>query len=282
MRFNSEILGLPKGTETLLRDLVHEKTGMFFDSTKIDILMDKLSPLVVKRGFSSFLDYYYLLKYGEDASLEWGNVMNSISVGETYFWREVDQVRALAQTIVPHWHAKYPQRTLRIWSAACATGEEPLSIAMALDEARWFERVSIEISASDASSESIEKAKNGIYRERSFRSLSDERRSRYFSATDMKSWRVNPALQSRIHYSVANLMDIHEIARLAEADVIFCRNVFIYFSDMAISHVVRSFARFMPSPGYLFVGSAESLMKRTTDFSLESVDDAFVYIKEAQ
>ena len=282
MTFNSEILGLPKGTETLLRDLVHEKTGMFFDTTKIDMLMDKLAPLVVKRGFSSFLDYYYLLKYDEDALLEWGNVMNSISVGETYFWREIDQVKALVEVVVPNWHALHPHRTLRIWSAACATGEEPLSIAMALEESHWFERLSIEISASDASSASIEKAKKGIYRERSFRSLSDERRSRYFSAADMKSWQVDPALHRRIQYSVANLMNAHEIATLAEADVIFCRNVFIYFSEMTISRTVRSFARFMPSPAYLFVGSAESLMRLTTDFSLEEVDDAFVYIKEAQ
>jgi chemotaxis protein methyltransferase CheR len=93
MSFTSEILGLPKGTDTLLRDLVHDRTGMYFDSGKIDMLTDKLSTLVVKRGFNSFLDYYYFLKYDENAGAEWENVMNAISIGETYFWREIDQVR---------------------------------------------------------------------------------------------------------------------------------------------------------------------------------------------
>ena len=96
MRFESEILGLPSGTETLLRELVHERTGIFFEPGKVDLLMDKLAPLVVKRGFNSFLDYYYLLKYDESSAEEWRNVMNAISVGETYFWREIDQIRALA------------------------------------------------------------------------------------------------------------------------------------------------------------------------------------------
>jgi chemotaxis protein methyltransferase CheR len=158
MRFESEILGLPSGTETLLRELIHERTGLVFDSGKVDIMMDKLAPLVVKRGFHSFLDYYYLLKYDESAPEEWRNVMNALSVGETYFWREMDQVRALTQTIVPHWFATHPGKTMRIWSAACATGEEPLTIAMALQEAGWFDRASIEIHASDGSSGAIEKA----------------------------------------------------------------------------------------------------------------------------
>lgn len=280
MSFTSEILGLPRGTETLLRDLVHDHTGMFFDSTKLDLLTDKLSPLVVKRGFNSFLDYYYYLKYDADARSEWQNVINAISVGETYFWREIDQVRALSQTILPHLLAGNPGRTVRIWSAACSSGEEPLTIAMVLHEGGWFERASIEILASDASSAAIEKAKGGLYRERSFRSLSPTRRAEYFRAEEGKVWRVAPDLQSRVRYSVANLMNADEIASLAVSDVIFCRNVFIYFSEVAISRTVGSFARSMPAPGYLFVGSSESLIRATADFELEDVDDAFVYAKE--
>ena len=213
MRFDSEILGLPAGTETLLRDLVHERTGIFFDSAKVDLLMDKLSPLVVRRGFNSFLDYYYLLKYDDDAPAEWRNVMNAISVGETYFWREIDQVRALTETIVPHWFAAHPGKTLRIWSAACASGEEPLTIAMALDEAGWFDRASIEIHGSDASSAAIERAARGVYRERSFRNLSAERREKFFYPDSPTTWRVRPDLHARVSYSVANLMNEGEIAR---------------------------------------------------------------------
>jgi chemotaxis protein methyltransferase CheR len=204
--------------------------------------------------------------------------MNALSVQETYFWREVDQIRALVQTLVPQWHAKNPGATLRIWSAACATGEEPLTIAMALNEAGWFERTSIEILASDASSTAIQRAKAGIYRERAFRNLPPRLRDRYFESDDSGS-RVRRDIHSRIKWSIANLMDETQVATLAAVDFIFCRNVFIYFSESAIGRVVRSFARFIRSPGYLFVGAAESLLRLTTDFNLTEVDDAFVYVK---
>jgi chemotaxis protein methyltransferase CheR len=115
---------------------------------------------------------------------------------------------------------------------------------------------------------------------RYFGSLAPERRSDYFRAAEMNTWRVRPDLQSRVRYSVANLMNAGEIAGMAAADVIFCRNVFIYFSDVAIARTVESFARYIHAPGYLFVGSSESLIRATADFALEDIDDAFVYVKE--
>lgn len=264
----------------LLRELVHERTGIFFDEAKTDILMDKLSPLIVQRGFNSFLDYYFLLKYDEAADAEWRNVINALSVQETYFWREIDQVRALVNTILPQWHALNPRRTFRIWSAGCATGEEPLTITMALQEAGWFDRAAIEIHASDASSAAIEKARKGVYRERAFRNLSPERRDRYFSALENGTWRVNAELQSRVRFSVANIIKDADIAALASANVTFCRNVFIYFSESSIARAVKFFEKQMSQPGYLFIGASESLLRMNTGFSLEEVDNAFVYVKE--
>ncbi len=277
----SQHLVLPEGAGTLIRNLINERTGMFFDNGKQDILLDKLSPLVVERGFSSYLDYYYLLKYDASANVEWQNVMNALSVQETYFWRELDQVKALVQTLVPQWFARNDGSPLRIWSAACATGEEPLTIAMALNEAGWFERASIEISASDASTKAVERAREGVYRERAFRNLPAHLRQRYFEP-DGPSWRVRRDIHSRIKWGVANLMDEEHIAPMANADFIFCRNVFIYFSESAISRTVRSFSKFIRPPGYLFVGAAESLLRLTTDFTLTEIDDAFVYLKRAR
>src|SRR4051812_26084108 len=171
MGFQTGSLGLTGGADRLLRDLIHERTGLFFDNGKGDIMTDKLSPLVIERGFTSFLDYYYLLKYDETAQDEWRNVMNALSVPETYFWREIDQVRALVEVVLPQWLDAHGREPLKIRSAACATGEEPLTIAMALEEAGWFDRATIEIYASDASTSAIEKARRGVYRERSFRNL---------------------------------------------------------------------------------------------------------------
>jgi chemotaxis protein methyltransferase CheR len=268
---------VPDGASSLIRDLINERIGMFFDNGKSDLLLDKLSPLVIDRGFNSYLDYYYLLKYDAAARVEWQNVVNALSVQETYFWREFDQIRALVQTLVPQWH-KQGGSTLRIWSAACATGEEPLTIAIALNEAGWFEKASIEIVASDASSKAIDRAKQGIYKERAFRNLPAQLRERYFAAED-SGWRIRSDIHSRIKWSMANLMDESQIAPLARADFIFCRNVFIYFSETAIGRAGRSFSRFIRPPGYLFVGAAESLLRLTTDFTLTEIDDAFVYVK---
>jgi chemotaxis protein methyltransferase CheR len=278
MGLRTQNLALPDGASTLIQNLIHDRTGMFFDNGKSDLLLDKLSPLVIERGFTSYLDYYYLLKYDTSAQLEWQNVMNALSVQETYFWREIDQVKALVRTLVPQWYAQNSGSTLRIWSAACATGEEPLTIAMALNEAGWFERARIEIVASDASSKAIERAVNGVYKQRAFRNLPGELRDRYFEP-EGPVWRVRRDLHSRIKWSVANLMEEDQIAPLAAANFIFCRNVFIYFSESAITRAVRSFARFLKPPGHLFVGAAESLLRMTTDFTLTEVDDAFVYTK---
>ena len=278
MLSRSQNLSLPEGTTALIRSLINERTGMSFDNGRSDLLIDKLSPLVIERGFSSYLDYYYLLKYDASSRVEWQNVMNALSVQETYFWREIDQVRALVQTLVPQWHARNTGLPLRIWCAACATGEEPLTIAMALNEAGWFERVPIEILASDASSRAIDRAVNGVYKERAFRNLPPELRERYFEP-DASGSRIRSDIHSRIKWGIANLIDESQIAPLAAADFIFCRNVFIYFSESAIGRVVRSFSRFIRPPGYLFVGAAESLLRLTTDFTLTEVDDAFVYMK---
>jgi len=274
----SQHLALPEGTSTLIRNLINERTGMFFDNGKSDLLIDKLSPLVIERGFNSYLEYYYLLKYDATALSEWQNVMNALSVQETYFWREFDQIRALVQTLLPQWLAQNGNSTLRIWSAACATGEEPLTIAMALNEAGWFQRASIEILASDASTKAIQRAQAGVYRERAFRNLPADLRERYFEQ-DGSGWRVRSDIHARVKWGIANLVEEDQFAHMASADFIFCRNVFIYFSENAIARTVRSFAKFIRPPGYLFVGAAESLLRLTTDFTLTEIDDAFVYVK---
>lgn len=279
MKFYSETLGISDVAFALLRDLVHERMGLFFDNGKCDLLADKLSPLVIERGLGTFLDYYYYLKYDPNAPSEWQRVMNALSVQETFFWREVDQITALVQTVVPRHFQEQPGKPLRIWSAACASGEEPLTIAMALAEAGWLDRAPIEIVASDASTSAIERATRGLYRERSFRNLPSPLRAKYFEK-EGDCWRVSSSLQAHIHYEVANLIEHDAVAPLAESNVIFCRNVFIYFSEQAIFKTAQLFYRHMRTPGYLFIGASESLLRLGTMFELGEVGGAFVYIKK--
>jgi chemotaxis protein methyltransferase CheR len=273
-------LSAPEGTAVLLRDLVHDHTGTYFDASRLDTLMDKLEPLAKGRGCQSFLDYYYLLKSDADASDEWQRVMEALSVQETYFWREMDQVRALVDLLVPAWFAQ-KRGPLRIWSAACATGEEPFTIAMALEEAGWFQRAPIEIVASDASVNAIEKARRGIFRERSFRSLPAELRAKYFRSVP-QGWCIAPEMLVRVRFQRANLVAVNEINLLARAPIIFCRNVFIYFSPTAITRTVHHFAERMPEGSHLFVGVSESLLRLTTEFDLQELGNAFVYVKKPQ
>lgn len=267
---------IPNGTEILLRDLVHDRTGLLFDHDKTSVLLDKLSPLVIEHGFQSFLDYYYLLKYDQAAEEEWRRVIDAISVQETFFWREMDQVHALVDVLVPEWAARRCGQPLQIWSAACATGEEPLTIAMALNEAGWFDRIPIEITGTDGSPVAIERARRGLFRERAFRNLPLKLRNKYFEKSG-DLWEIDPRLHARISWDVANLVNRSEIVDFARVPFIFCRNVFIYFSYDMIRRVVGTFASQIQGPAYLFVGLSESLLKISNDFELISVGDAFVY-----
>jgi chemotaxis protein methyltransferase CheR len=272
-------LSVPAGVPTLLRDLLHEHTGIYFESDRLDLLLDKLHDRVEALGFRSYLDYYYVLKYEASAETEWRRVMDALSVQETYFWREIAQVRAVVDCLVPAWF-KRTAAPLRIWSAACATGEEPYTLAMALCEAGWADHP-ITIVASDASDAALAKAQKGCYRERSFRTLPAELRAKYFDAPNAEGSRLRRELLPSVTFHRANLVATAEIAPLADSPVVFCRNVFIYFSADAIRRTVASFASFMPDGGHLFVGTSESLLKVTRAFELREVGDAFVYVKSA-
>ena len=133
-------LGIADSAFTLLRDLIEQHLGVFYDTGKRDLLVDRISAIISAHGMQSFLDYYYALKYDADAEKYWIELMNALSVPETYFWRQPDHFEALVENVLPEHLALKQGQTLRIWSAACCTGEEPLSIAMALKEAGAFER----------------------------------------------------------------------------------------------------------------------------------------------
>jgi chemotaxis protein methyltransferase CheR len=276
----SPLAGYPL-TETvfvILRDLIEERTGVQFDDSKRELLAERLSRRVAAHGFDSFLDFYYLLKYGPDAAAEWKQVQDALSVQETYFWREMDQIKALVECLVPQFAQRAKIQPLRIWSAGCATGEEPLTIAMALNESGWFDRMPIEILATDASSRALEKARRGVFGERSFRNLPPALRDKYFSNTP-NGWQISPELHARIGWSQANMLAPEELEANATAPIIVCRNVFIYFSPPAILRVVNFLASRMPTPAYLLLGAAESLMALTTSFELEQTSGAFWYVK---
>ena len=149
-------------------------------------------------------------------------------------------------------------------------------MAMAISEAGWFDRIAIKITATDLSHAALFKARQGLFRERSFRNLPVEKRDKFFEK-EGNLWRVDPALHSRIRWESANLIDHTDIARFGAVPFILCRNVFIYFSKETIRRVVRLMAESIQPPGYLLVGVSESLLKISSDFELTYVGNAFAY-----
>jgi chemotaxis protein methyltransferase CheR len=272
-------LRIPERTVALLRDLIESHAGVRYDDDRLDLLRDRLAPLAIERGLDSLLDYYYLLKYDAGAAAEWPRVMDALSVQETYFWREADQFRALATAIMPRLASS--GAPVRIWSVPCATGEEPLSIAMALEEAGWFARTQVEIHASDASEAALARARAGRYGRRAFRQLPLPLWEKYFTEVPgAAAWTPRPELTRRVSsWSRVNMMSALETAGHDRSDVIYCRNMFIYFSPSAVRDVVARLGALMPSPGYLCVGAAESLLRLSSGFELQDVGGAYVYVK---
>lgn len=278
MSFSRPRPQLTEAEFTILRDLIHDRTGLYYEQGKRELLAEKLANRLTERGFDAFIDYYYLLRFGPGADDEWNHVLDSLSVQETYFWREMDQVRALVDLVVPAHFSNPSAGPLRIWSAACATGEEPLTIAMALDQAGWFGRGSIEIAASDGSPRALERARQGLFRDRAFRSLPEAVRDRYFTHTP-SGWQIDPAIHGHVGWNLVNLADPAEVQHMLPAHVIFCRNVFIYFSAHAIGQTLRQFYEGLSVPGHLFVGVSESLLRYSHRFELQELRSAFVYVK---
>jgi chemotaxis protein methyltransferase CheR len=277
--YHTELFALADTPFMLLRDLILERTGMYFDEAKRGLLADKLSDLVAVNGLTSFLDYYYLLRYDEDASRHWDALMNRLSVPETYFWRQAEQILATSTVVAPAYFAENPRRPFRIWSAACCSGEEPVSLAIALDEAGLLGRQPIEIVGTDGSPALVERARTFTYGPRSFRQLPARLKDKYFEPAGNR-WRPIERIRNAVSFGVVNLSRSVEVEPYAGAHVIFCRNVFIYFSDDVIRQVAKTFARRMPADGCLFLGAAESLTRLGVDFELAEIGEAFAYVKK--
>jgi chemotaxis protein methyltransferase CheR len=270
---------LPMYAFNMLRELIQERTGLYFDDDKEYIIADKLHALVAAQGFDSFLDYYYLLKYGDQAEQEWKRLSSALAVNETYFWREFDQVQAVAEVVAPQFHREHPGETLRIWVAACASGEEPYSLVMALEEAGCYGRGPIEIVGTDFNEAALTQAREAVYRKRSFRSIPEPIFLRYFTEAGQERHRLIDPIRAKVQFEHLNLMDKDRMGWMKGFHLIFCRNAFIYFSTPAIQQVLDHFFRALVGPGYLFVAAAESLLKVTQHFELVEVENAYAYRK---
>jgi chemotaxis protein methyltransferase CheR len=263
----------------LLLDLIHERTGLHYENGRVDLVVDKLYPLLLERGMESYLDYYYYLKYEQDVDVEWRRLETALAVNESYFWREYDQFEIVVNRVVPHLQQTQPDRKIRIWHAGCATGEEPYTMVISLYEAGRFFYSPIEVIATDMNIDAIAVARAGIYRKRSFRSIPDRIKQKYFREVETDRYQLSNSIRGLVQFYHLNLMDAEGMSSMNDVDIIFCRNVFIYFSKDSLAKVASYFNKSLRSPGYLFTGSAESLLKITTSFEFTDLDGIPVYKK---
>jgi chemotaxis protein methyltransferase CheR len=263
---------------SILTGLIEQRAGLHYDLLDRDFLREKVSARVIEAGFESFLDYYYFLRYDSAGEQELAELIEALVVSETYFFREWAAIRVLVSSFVEP--ACKAGRRPRIWSAACASGEEPLSLAMLLDSCGFLDEV--EIVATDISTRALAKAKQGKFGKRSVRQVPQpELLERYIRSED-DGFMISPRLIQAVQWQKRNLLDERDFVPLGKFDVILCRNVLIYFSDESIRRVLDRLWQALLPGGVLIVGVSESLMRFGSTFAGEEQGGVFVYRKAAQ
>ncbi|MEK6372913.1 MAG: protein-glutamate O-methyltransferase CheR [Acidobacteriota bacterium] len=270
---------LPDDVFRLLRDAIYKRTGMWFADSSKYLLQKRLSPRARELNFDSFQKYYYFLQYDPRAENEFDQIYDLVTTNETYFFREPAQLAAFTEEIVPDILSRKQVRKIRIWSAGCSSGEEPYSIAMLLEERGLYSHALFEIFASDINQAVLAKARRGLYRENAFRATDPTVREKYFGRDPDGSWRINDEIRNRISFGRLNLYDEPRVSLLGHVDIIFCRNVIIYFDDASKKIVVSNFYNRLVEGGYLLLGHSESLISLSTQFKLRHLKNDMVYQK---
>ncbi|HWA77170.1 MAG TPA: CheR family methyltransferase [Polyangiaceae bacterium] len=261
----------------IFSDLIEERLGIHYALDDRELLAERLTPRALERGFDSLLDYYYYLRYDAEAEAELAELAEALVVNETYFFREERALSVVADSVVPRLLEAGVRP--RIWSAACSTGEEPLTLAMLLDARNLLGQV--QLLASDISRRALRQARAGVYGRRSLRALPSGVLGRWLEP-DGDGARVVPRIRDAVAWQRVNLRDPAALAALGEFDVILCRNVLIYFQDATIAAVVRNLTKCLRRDGLLVVGTSESLLRLDCALACEEQGGAFFYRNAAK
>lgn len=259
-----------------LCDFLYRRTGMLFGETKRYYIDRRAADRVAATGAVSFGSYFNLLLSDPN---EAEHLINRFTVNETYFYREEHQLRCLSASLLPdRIRDKMPGDRIRIWSVPCSTGEEPYSIAIWLLE-NWHlvDAYNVEIVGSDIDSVVLKDASLGEYGKRSVSRLSDDLRQRYFERAGGDRWRIIQDLRESVSFRPANLIDAQSMASEGAFDIIFCRNVLIYFDDESRRRTVDHLYDALLPGGYLCLGHTESMNRISQRFEVARFEDAVVY-----
>ena len=264
----------------LLRDLIHERFGIYFEENQRASLRARLVGRLLSLDLLSFEDYYHYLRFGPHRNDELQRMVAHLTNNETYFFRESAQLKVFAEHVLRGLKERKAQegsRSLRILSAGCSTGEEALTVAMIVyDSGQFFWSWAVQIAGLDVDDVALEKARRGTYHHNSFRGMSPELIDRHFVRQGGGA-QVKEAVRRLVRLRQGNILDPESYDGLQPLDVIFCRNVLIYFSDATTRRAVELFHDALSPGGYLLLGHAESLSRITGLFRPIRFPGAMIY-----
>ncbi|MFB3850583.1 MAG: protein-glutamate O-methyltransferase CheR [Acidobacteriota bacterium] len=263
-----------------LTSLIYDRTGLFFGENSRFFLEKRVELRITALNLRNLDEYVRYLMFDSDSEKEWDSLITTITTNETYFMREERQLKCFKEDILPEIAKKRAGSKIRIWSAGCSSGEEPYTIAILVKESKCVPEHYVEILATDINSRVINKAKEGIYGESSFRSVNEAFKARWFISEGNQKWRIKDEVKARVTFQRFNLFELDRYALLGNFDVIFCRNVIIYFDMDAKVKVVERFFDKLHDGGYLLLGHSESLISVTEKFKLIHLPSDLVYRKE--
>ncbi|MFT5659873.1 MAG: chemotaxis protein methyltransferase CheR [Sulfurimonas sp.] len=262
-------------------EFIYRKSGIYLEESKH---FDKLAKYIDTRAdeldLVNFRKYFFKLRFDDKEGDEFQALMNAITVNETYFFREKDQFEVLVNKILPELHEIMPKdRPLRILSSPCSTGEEPYSIILHIvEEGKLVEERDLEIVGIDIDSTVIEKARIGKYTDRSIHAIPKDILGRWFKKKTF-GYHLSEDLQGTVDFHVANVFDKTQMRKLGKFDVIFSRNMLIYFDDASRKEVAMTFYDMLNPGGYVLLGHAEYMSRIVSVFNAKKIDNTLIYQK---
>jgi chemotaxis protein methyltransferase CheR len=257
---------------------IENRTGIYIEDGKQNALRMCLDSRMKSLGVTDYDEYYSRILDVLSGEKEFGELLNLVLIKETFFFRDQRQLSALTKNILPELIKKKKGEEIKIWSAGCATGEEPYSLAMAVLEAFHPGEIRFSVYATDISGEALRKAKEGMYGKGSMRSTDGTMVSKYFTQKDGRYYLCD-SVKQYVRFDSVNLVEPLLPQKKEGFDVIFCRNVIIYFRLETVRDIIQKFYDILAPDGCLFLGHSESLWQISDKFSLEEVAGVFFYRK---
>jgi chemotaxis protein methyltransferase CheR len=262
---------------------IYQKLGLHFDEKKIYFLKKRVEKRMAALRIDDPQDYVFMVGYADPQGVEMQALANLVTTNETYMFREYDQLQAFANHCLPEvLSAKQArgERTLRIWSAGCSSGEEAYTLAMIVQEVfPQAQSWDCEIIATDIDENMLRRVAAARYGDRSVADVPEEYRKKYL-IEDGDEWIVRRKTAALVKVRHLNLNDRMAMRAMRGFDFIFCRNVLIYFDDLSRKAVVDHFYNALNPGSYIFLGHSESVGRVTTAFKLKRFENHLVYVKE--